>query len=392
HRHVGADVRRHQRQRTELPHYRLCAPGRWRRGHSPIRIPGAVRQVGTDMNRNRNHPVRKPALTAALAFAATLLALPVSSALAQSFPDFPLQTGAGNIEPNIMFILDDSGSMAFEDMPNPDLSSVCRRNNSGGCAGNTITDFTYTSNTIYYDPAEDYDPWVTTDGSQMTGGTTLQAVYGSFNHAGSGHGGESDTIDLTDTGSCETYDRNGSNTTVCGGVQTFYVPKDTSQTGSTYLRETRNYYRYQIRMIGGVPRMVRSELVLGGGYGDFPPVANVLVSDNDIDLNNNNLYYTFTVPADTVLLRAQTVGNDPDADIYIQRQTGWNSWNTVCSATGNSSNETCDVSNPQPGSYRVRVFADSTFNNVSLTVTAMVSQGDFGCAPVSKIGRASCRA
>src|SRR5690606_35411541 len=117
---------------------RLCAPGRWRRGHSPIRKPGAVRQVGTDMNRNRNHPVRKPALTAALAFAATLLALPVSSALAQSFPDFPLQTGAGNIEPNIMFILDDSGSMAFEDMPNPDLSSVCRRNNSGGCAGNTL--------------------------------------------------------------------------------------------------------------------------------------------------------------------------------------------------------------------------------------------------------------
>ena len=48
-------------------------------------------------------------------FVATLMALPVSAAT--SFPDYPLQTGVGSVPPNIMFILDNAGSMASVSMP-----------------------------------------------------------------------------------------------------------------------------------------------------------------------------------------------------------------------------------------------------------------------------------
>ena len=44
------------------------------------------------------------------AFIATLLALPVHAA---TFPNYPLQTGTNSVPPNILFILDDSGSMEW---------------------------------------------------------------------------------------------------------------------------------------------------------------------------------------------------------------------------------------------------------------------------------------
>ena len=162
------------------------------------------------MNTQTAPQFRKRSLPTLAAFAATLLALPVSSALAQSFPSYPLQTGAGDVEPNIMFLLDDSGSMAFEEMPNPDVPRICRWTSNSNCANNTtVTDFSYVGNTVYYNPAVNYLPWQNSDGTRMTGGTTLGSVFGSYNFAGPGTGGEYDTIDLTNSGDCEDYDRNG---------------------------------------------------------------------------------------------------------------------------------------------------------------------------------------
>ncbi|MFX6861588.1 hypothetical protein ABTH25_19680, partial [Acinetobacter baumannii] len=60
--------------------------------------------------------IRMSSKTTALlaAFSATLLGLPVGAA---TFPNYPLQTGTGSVPPNILFILDDSGSMNFPHMP-----------------------------------------------------------------------------------------------------------------------------------------------------------------------------------------------------------------------------------------------------------------------------------
>jgi len=329
------------------------------------------------MNRNRNHPVRKPALTAALAFAATLLALPVSSALAQSFPDFPLQTGAGDVEPNILFILDDSGSMAFEDMPNPDVTTICRRSGSrcASSGSHNITGQTYVGNTIYFNPAIDYDPWILSSGSPMTGGTSMTAVYGSFNFAGSGHGGESDMIDLTDPGSCEVYDRNGSNRTVCGGPQIFHVPKDPTRTDTSYLQNSTNYYRYEIHHVNGTPYIVRSELVNGGGpsLAVGSPVDYDITIDNIDDDDQENYYYDVVAGS---TFRADTSGGSGNVRLRVYDPNG----NRVCnSETGgwNSGNvESCTINNTVAGTYRVRL--TDSFDNVDLRVRYR-NQAYIGC-------------
>ena len=58
-------------------------------------------------------------LPGVLACCATLLSLPIS---AVTIPAVPLQSGSAYPPANVMFILDDSGSMVFEDMPGDDSS------------------------------------------------------------------------------------------------------------------------------------------------------------------------------------------------------------------------------------------------------------------------------
>lgn len=181
---------------------------------------------------------------AAAAFFATMLAWPASGAIV--IPDDPLTTGA-RVPPNILFILDDSGSMAFDAMPQSSVSS-------------TWSTRTYVHNAVYYNPAKTYEPWVDADGRPLSGGTSYGEAYGSFNLVGGS------TIDLGDSSSCARYNKNqtpagndepSGGTEVCGGVQTFYVPKNPASTNATYLGDVANYYRYQIT--AGGADVVRSE-------------------------------------------------------------------------------------------------------------------------------------
>lgn len=184
----------------------------------------------------------------ALAFAVTLLALPVNAGI--KLPNDPLTTET-RVAPNVLFILDDSGSMAFDAMPANTISGV--------------TGQAYTVNTLYYDPSRTYLAWQNADGGLMTGGTTYGAVYGDFNLVGNA------TIDLADSSSCRSYNRNTDSTSgttdkgtkVCGGIQTFYVPKDKTQTDSGYLTNQANYYRYQIHTDGRVVRSQYATRVVG---------------------------------------------------------------------------------------------------------------------------------
>jgi type IV pilus assembly protein PilY1 len=156
----------------------------------------------------------------------------------------PPQAGNG-VPPNILFILDDSGSMAFEYMYNPALTQV------SATGVNNIAPYTYTSNTIYYDPRINYQTWMTANGSRMTGGTSYGAAYSSFNYVGG------DTIDLANSGDCEREDYNGSNPNVCGGNQYFYVPKDMASTNTAYLQNADNYWLYVI--LEGSGRIAKCE-------------------------------------------------------------------------------------------------------------------------------------
>lgn len=322
------------------------------------------------MNRQTTFPRARRPLVAATAFALTWLALPVSSVMAQSFPSYPLQTGAGNVEPNIMFILDDSGSMSYDYMDNPTIPTICYRSGNS-CDGDTITSDTYPGNTIQYDPRVTYQTWMQANGSRMSGGTSMSGVYTSSNFAGPGYSTSNRT----------------------GNVHTFYAPKDFTQAGAAYLGDTANYYRYQVRSVGGTSRVVRSELLEA-------VTSESTFVDSGLDANSGMLQVRqFTVPAGTTRLVVESNGgrhgtnngandnNGDGADLYVRRGgwpgTSW--WEYNCRDAGGNNNETCTINNPDPGTWYVSLRADSRFRDVTVRIRIieadpLTGESNAGCA------------
>jgi len=132
-----------------------------------------------------------------------------------SIPDVPLQVG-GNVPPNILFLLDNSGSMEGTTFDDVNLEIV------GGTSINGVTDTaninttSYTGNTLYYNPAVTYRPWRNADGSYPADKSFTDAF--------------SDTVLATGSVNLRSTDR------------TFHVPKNPSQVG-----KVSDYYRYRFR-------------------------------------------------------------------------------------------------------------------------------------------------
>lgn len=95
---------------------------------------------------------------------ALFLALLPSLAFAQSFPDDPLQTAATKPPANILFIMDDSGSMEFDYMPDTLSSATFIRRNAW-------------TNPLAYDPSRTYRPWRDWQGNFLTGGTSYTSAW-----------------------------------------------------------------------------------------------------------------------------------------------------------------------------------------------------------------------
>jgi type IV pilus assembly protein PilY1 len=118
----------------------------------------------------------------------------------QPLSNSPLFLG-GNISPNVMFTLDDSGSMHFEIMPGELIKSSVRYmfpRASGIYGGsdynNYVVNFNpnnkYTAslrsnhvNKIYYNPAVTYQPWSNADGSLMSNASFTCAPHNPMNIA-----------------------------------------------------------------------------------------------------------------------------------------------------------------------------------------------------------------
>ena len=117
----------------------------------------------------------------ATAVAAILLGgvQPAPVRAASSFPDYPLQSGAGTVPPNILFMLDNSGSMSDVNM---DVSGAVD-------AAVNFRVRTRAMNSLAYDPSVTYAPWdgVTSAGAAtvVSGGTSYSAAYSDLNSASS---------------------------------------------------------------------------------------------------------------------------------------------------------------------------------------------------------------
>lgn len=323
---------------------------------------------------------------------ALAVALPVQAGI--NIPNKPLESGA-SVPPNIMMILDTSGSMGYRSLPNYDISlsggglSSSDDGDSvpiGGPDGtrelgnnNNVYDFdsdnipdvafrTYTYNTLSYNPNVNYIPWVTSTGAPMAN-TPYTNVWTDGSHVGGSTGSGS----------------------LAGYSPVFFVPKP----GATDLNDITQYYRYQILSGGG--RIVRSDR-------DFVSLTTTVFSGfprSGLSATRNNwtnsggtgatapanlmsgLSAKVTVPVGAVELRVQISGSDSDANLYVRQGALPTTSTYNCRPASSSSNETCTIPFGTPlavaTDYYIGVRAGnggsgSSFSNV--TITAQYSTGD----------------
>jgi len=163
-----------------------------------------------------SHSLSRHCLPVALACATTLLSLPLG---AVTIPAIPLQSGAAYPPANVMFILDDSGSMEFVAMPKDVYdSNYTHYADTQSDLDDDPEDKSYVNNTIYFNPSTVYQPWIRDDGTRYTGGTSYTAAYAHPSLL-------QDSVDLSDD------------------TQTWFVPKSSTVDTS----KTKNYNRFRLQ-------------------------------------------------------------------------------------------------------------------------------------------------
>lgn len=300
-------------------------------------------------------------LAGGAAFLATVLAIPVNAGI--TIPDEPMTTGT-RVPPNILMVLDNSGSMSNDYMPD----SVPSVSGTGVVNGGGIALRAYTRNTIYYDPRKNYQPWVNPDGSEMTGGMSYTAVYSDANRVWPFANG---TIDLSKQ------------------VQTFYYPKNPDD--STTFANVSGYYRYQILTNGSIERSEWDgsavKISTAAGY----PVSGLAgFKDSFI-----TAYPIFIVPANTIRVSVTAIGAK-DIDLYT-RVNAIPTTGTYTSRVQNANaTKTINRDNPAEGeTINIGLYGRANYSGVTLTVTYQLDEpgctgyGWVKCTAMTPTGRST---
>lgn len=288
------------------------------------------------------------ALVGGMACTASMLAIPVSAAV--NIPDLPLQSGS-RVPPNIMFILDDSGSMEFTAMP-------ASRDDRASALGDNIRHRSVVHNSIYYDPNVTYLPWIKADGSRYTGGMDYGDVYTHPELLG-----KDDGVVRWD-GVAANLPEN-----LYSSEQTFYVRRPVGSAANNT-----GYYKYRITTAGQVLRCEWNGSVWTACLGQLPVatrlIGGVAVANTEaLERKNFATWYSyhrtrmkvakagaseafyglssgFRVGYDTIWNRPvnNTSGNTPAFPIPVNTDRGrfsgankQNWFNYLHGATGNSS-------------------------------------------------------
>ncbi|WP_447936708.1 pilus assembly protein [Thermomonas fusca] len=277
---------------------------------------------------NSTSPMQR-AVAVAAATVATLLGLPVNAATT-SFPQYPLMTGGSTIPPNILLILDDSGSMNFIAMPKDVEIGSSYQGVQNGLNDDPV-DRSYIHNTLYYNPTKTYRPWRTAS-TDLNDRLSNAVIYSAASSPTSPSSGSRDLRGHTD------------------GI--FYYPKVANPGTSAS-----NYDRYWISSSGKV--VVAGSPVSAAGFPKGP-----LSSSMDPYTQR-----TFVIPvsADTAALQVTTSGGGKNVELNLVNPNG----NTVCTSSSGNGSESCSVLYPVAGDWVVQVYRDNsaTFSNVSLSAT-----------------------
>lgn len=337
-------------------------------------------------------------LPALAAFATAMLGLPVNAAI--TLPTDPLTTGV-RVPPNILFILDNSGSMAYAYMPDsvrrvgtttPSTSTLSCGSNMNSTSMTYLGCNTYTRNGVYYNPTLGYQPWTLANGTLMTGG-------GDYNNAYS----DNTFVPYTGAGPTGT----GTITTTSGTVNlqstvnTFYVPKcvDTSTGASTscldpnttsgedYYATGTNYYRYQILTDGSI---YRSEY-LAYTSANTPAGNSASGTLGTMGTSSAGAYsstWNFTVPSDArnlvvTVSGGSVAGTNRGADLFVRQGNSTVTTSNYTYRSRNNGNEEAVTDNaPAAGAWYVRLYAQTAFTG-PVTVTYSY---DFNFAGAAAMG------
>lgn len=320
--------------------------------------------------------------------AALATALPVQAGIV--IPNKPPEVGSA-VPPNIMMILDTSGSMSYRSLPNYDvvlsgggLSSSDDADSVpvGGPDGtrelsNTtnVLDFdsnnyadvsfrTYTYNTLSYNPNLDYQPWTNADGSLMAS-TPYSAVYSSGTLA------------------------SGTTISLSGYTPVFFAPKP----DQTDVNDITQYYRYQIRTDGRVVRSDRDSVATtrtvftGFPRSGLSAARNTWVNGTTGVTAPSNLATGLsamvTVPMGAIEFKVTISGSDSNANLYVRQGALPTTTVYGCRPNLTNSNETCTFTFGTPlaaaSDYYIGIRAANNANSdafSNLTVTAEYTTGD----------------
>ncbi|WP_155944412.1 PilC/PilY family type IV pilus protein [Pseudoxanthomonas sp. Root630] len=260
---------------------------------------------------------------------ATLAGLPVHAAT--SFPDYPLLTGGNAIPPNIMLILDDSGSM--------ERSWMWADTDTSSGTSDTVKDRSYVNNSLYYNPATTYLPWRTAS-MDLTDRLTA-ANFRSVSDSATSP--TASPIDLTSSSNV--------------GKTYFYVPR-VANPGLT----TSNYDKYRITSSS-------SSTSYGGGVVQKLAAVTLLGPTTIASIGNRNWSSCIVVNTNNATsVTIETSGGSGDGDLYVYTRRSDCSDNET-SSTGNNNNESVTIDSPR-ATISFRIYAYTAVSNISYTVTA----------------------
>lgn len=207
---------------------------------------------------------------AALACAVTLLGLPVQAAT--TIPDYPLLSTSKRIPANILMVLDDSGSMAWEYMPDDDPLK------QGWDYSFSLKN--YNINPLAYNPGKAYQPWMNWNNTRLTGGQDYFSVYTDDTLTKN-----ADDSRLSSTGSLKSS----------SWRVLFYVPKNSSLASGD--KDPRNYYEYSVKYSGSTPTFQRCSETSSSDYSfDNSCTSGVSTPsgrDWSIELTNYATWYSY---------------------------------------------------------------------------------------------------
>ncbi len=260
---------------------------------------------------------------------ATLAGLPVHAAT--SFPDYPLLTGGNAIPPNIMLILDDSGSM--------ERSWMWADTDTSDGTADSVKDRSYVNNSLYYNPATRYLPW-------RTASMDLSARLPAANFRSVSNSDTSpiaNLIDLTSSShEAKTY---------------FYIPK-VANPGLT----ASNYDKYRITSSNSGTSYNSGIVQKLGAVTLMGPTTISSISRR----NWSDCIVVNTNGADSVTI--ETSGGSGDGDLYVYTRRSDCS-NDETTSTGNTNAESVTINSPR-ATISFRIYAYSAVSNIRYTVTA----------------------